>query len=94
MRPVPWAITGGLLLVLGIGWAAYFAEVIYPNALNCPRGASCAVLTPLWNQPGMWYGIVTAVTGAILLIVASSMWLSFRRRKPIPLSVPKDNHQG
>jgi ABC-type nitrate/sulfonate/bicarbonate transport system permease component len=89
MRPVVLAAVGGFLLALGIGWAAYFAEIVYPLALMCPPGVSCAPLASLVDQPGLWYGIVTAIVGAVLVIVAFANWLGGRRHRASPIEASK-----
>jgi len=76
MRPIRWAVIGGVFLVIGVGWALYYDYVIYPAAANCPSGAPCASLLPLWDQPGLWLGIVVAIVGALVLGVTIAWWLT------------------
>jgi len=79
MRPIRWALLGGVLLVIGVGWALYYNYVIYPAAANCPPGATCASLLPLWSQPGLWLGIVVANVGALVLVVTIAWRLTHLR---------------
>ena len=79
MRSVAWAVAGGTLLAVGLGWAVYFAQVIYPQAQHCPPGATCASQFQFWNQPGLLIGILTAVVGAVLTVVALAQWFVARR---------------
>jgi hypothetical protein len=92
MRSVAWAVVGGTILAVGIGWAVYFAQVFYPRAEYCPPGTPCASLLPLWDQPGLWIGIFTAVVGAVLVIVAIAKWLIARRHRAVQIEASKVVH--
>ena len=76
MRPIRWAVIGGVFLVIGVGWALYYDYVIYPAAASCPSRAPCASLLPLGSQPGLWLGIVVAIVGALVLGVTIAWWLT------------------
>ena len=82
VRPTRWGLVGSILLVFGVGWALYYNYVIYPAAASCPTGATCASLLPLWNQPGLWIGILVAIVGALVLAVAIAWWLTHLKFDP------------
>jgi len=65
--------------VIGVGWAFYYAYVIYPVAANCPPGALCASLLPLGDQPALWLGIFAASVGVLILIATIAWWLTHPR---------------
>ena len=76
MRLASWAVIGGVLLVIGVGWSLYYTYALYPTATNCPPGALCPSLLPLWDQPGLWLGIFVAIVGALILEVSIAWWLA------------------
>jgi hypothetical protein len=76
MHVTRWAVIGGVLLVIGVGWSLYYTYVLYPTATNCPPGALCASLLPLWDQPGLWLGIFVAIVGSLVLVVTIAWWLT------------------
>ena len=84
MRLASWAVIGGVLLVIGVGWSLYYTYVLYPTATNCPPGALCASLLPFWDQPGLWLGIFVALVGAVVLGMTIAWWqthLKFDQRQ-------------
>jgi hypothetical protein len=75
IRPVWVAFVGGTIVVLGLGWTAYYSWILYPKA-SCVGIDNCLPPAPLLGYVEFWVGLVVATLGIAIILIAV-----FKRRK-------------